>query len=238
MELAGVLAKVIAKAGLTEAQVREMAETPLPQTPLPDWRDGFDERFDSAHPAMWDFAKLSREGAEKEFALTERWLRRFRTNFKGGRKLPNALITGGFGVGKTCLAGAMVRECQRIGACAGLLTLSEIIRGLWSPDAGEKREMRYEVYERRQMLVIDEFLASAQAMPQAQEVEMSALLRARSAKGLSTVIVSNCPVALMAEGCSRLLYASLMELKPCVIRLTCPDRRKRLEDIGEDWDKD
>ena len=238
MELAGVLAKVIAKAGLTEAQVREMAETPLPQTPLPDWRDGFDERFDSCHPAMWDFAKLSREGAEKEFALAERWLRRFRADFEGGRKLPNALITGGFGVGKTCLAGALVRECQRAGACAGLLTLSEIIRGLWSPDAGEKREMRYEVYERRQMLVIDEFLASAQAMPQAQEAEMSALLRARSAKGLSTVIVSNCPVALMAEGCSRLLYASLMELKPCVIRLTCPDRRKRLEDIGEDWDKD
>lgn len=238
MELAGVLAKVIAKAGLTEAQVREMAETPLPQTPLPDWHDGFDERFDSAHPAMWDFAKLSREGAEKEFALAERWLRRFRTDFEGSRKLPNALITGGFGVGKTCLAGAMVRECQRAGACAGLLTLSEIIRGLWSPDAAEKREMRYEVYERRQMLVIDEFLASAQAMPQAQEAEMSALLRARSAKGLSTVIVSNCPVALMAEGCSRLLYASLMELKPCVIRLTCPDRRKRLEDIGEDWDKD
>ena len=238
MELAGVLAKVIAKAGLTEAQVREMAETPLPQTPLPDWHDGFDERFDSAHPAMWDFAKLNREGAEKEFALAERWLRRFRTDFEGGRKLPNALITGGFGVGKTCLAGALVRECQRTGACAGLLTLSEIIRGLWSPDAGEKREMRYEVYERRQMLVVDEFLASAQAMPQAQEAEMSALLRARSAKGLSTVIVSNCPVALMAEGCSRLLYASLMELKPCVIRLTCPDRRKRLEDIGEDWDKD
>ena len=238
MELAGVLAKVIAKAGLTEAQVREMAKTPLPQTPLPDWHDGFDERFDSCHPAMWDFAKLSREGAEKEFALAERWLRRFRTDFEGGRKLPNALITGGFGVGKTCLAGAMVRECQRTGACAGLLTLSEIIRGLWSPDAGEKREMRYEVYERRQMLVVDEFLASAQAMPQAQEAEMSALLRARSAKGLSTVIISNCPVALMAEGCSRLLYASLMELKPCVIRLTCPDRRKRLEDIGEDWDKD
>lgn len=238
MELAGVLAKVIAKAGLTEAQVREMAETPLPQTPLPDWHDGFDERFDSCHPAMWDFAKLSREGAEKEFTLAERWLRRFRTDFEGGRKLPNALITGGFGVGKTCLAGALVRECQRTGACAGLLTLSEIIRGLWSPDAAEKREMRYEVYERRQMLVIDEFLASAQAMPQAQEAEMSALLRARSAKGLSTVIVSNCPVALMAEGCSRLLYASLMELKPCVIRLTCPDRRKRLEDIGEDWDKD
>lgn len=238
MELAGVLAKVIAKAGLTEAQVREMAETPLPQTPLPDWRDGFDERFDSCHPEMWDFAKLSREGAEKEFALAERWLRRFRTDFEGGRKLPNALITGGFGVGKTCLAGAMVRECQRTGACAGLLTLSEIIRGLWSPDAAEKREMRYEVYERRQMLVIDEFLASAQAMPQAQEAEMSALLRARAAKGLSTVIISNCPVALMAEGCSRLLYASLMELKPCVIRLTCPDRRKRLEDIGEDWDKD
>lgn len=238
MELAGVLAKVIAKAGLTEAQVREMAETPLPQTPLPDWHDGFDERFDSAHPAMWNFAKLSREGAEKEFALAERWLRRFRTDFEGGMKLPNALITGGFGVGKTCLAGALVRECQRTGACAGLLTLSEIIRGLWSPDAGEKREMRYEVYERRQMLVVDEFLASAQAMPQAQEAEMSALLRARSANGLSTVIVSNCPVALMAEGCSHLLYASLMELKPCVIRLTCPDRRKRLEDIGEDWDKD
>ena len=187
---------------------------------------------------MLDFAKLSREGAEKEFALAERWLRRFRIDFEGSRKLPNALITGGFGVGKTCLAGAMVRECQRAGACAGLLTLSEIIRGLWSPDAAEKREMRYEVYERRQMLVVDEFLASAQAMPQAQEAEMSALLRARSAKGLSTVIVSNCPVALMAEGCSRLLYASLMELKPCVIRLTCPDRRKRLEDIGEDWDKD
>ena len=238
MELTEVLAKVIAKAGLTEAQVREMAETPLPQTPLPDWHDGFDERFDSAHPAMWDFAKLSREGAEKEFALAERWLRRFRTDFEGGRKLPNAIITGGFGVGKTCLAGALVRECQRAGACAGLLTLSEIIRGLWSPDAAEKREMRYEVYERRQMLVVDEFLASAQAMPQAQEAEMSALLRARSAKRLSTVIVSNCPVALMAEGCSRLLYASLMELKPCVIRLTCSDRRKRLEDIGEDWDKD
>ena len=238
MELAGVLAKVIAKAGLKEAQVREMAETPLPQTPLPDWHDGFDERFDSCHPPMWDFRKLSASGAEKEFALAERWLRRFRTDFEGGRKLPNALITGGFGVGKTCLAGAMVRECQRTGACAGLLTLSEIIRGLWSPDAGEKREMRYELYERRQMLVVDEFLASAQAMPQAQEAEMSALLRARSAKGLSTVIVSNCPVALMAEGCSRLLYASLMELKPCVIRLTCPDRRKRLEDIGEDWDKD
>ena len=238
MELAGVLAKVIAKAGLTEAQVREMAETPLPQTSLPDWHDGFDERFDSAHPAMWNFAKLSREGAEKEFALAERWLRRFRTDFESGRKLPNALITGDFGTGKTCLAGALVRECQRTGACAGLLTLSEIIRGLWSPDAGEKREMRYEVYERRQMLVVDEFLASAQAMPQAQEAEMSALLRARSANGLSTVIVSNCPVALMAEGCSHLLYASLMELKPCVIRLTCPDRRKRLEDIGEDWDKD
>ena len=238
MELTEVLAKVIAKAGLTETQVREMAETPLPQTPLPDWHDGFDERFDSCHPPMWDFAKLSREGAEKEFALAERWLRRFRTDFEGGRKLPNALITGGFGVGKTCLAGALVRECQRAGACAGLLTLSEIIRGLWSPDAAEKREMRYEVYERRQMLVVDEFLASAQAMPQAQEAEMSALLRARSAKGLSTVIVSNCPVALMAEGCSRLLYASLMEMKPCVIRLTCPDRRKRLEDIGEDWDKD
>ena len=133
---------------------------------------------------------------------------------------------------------ALTCSLLSIGICAGLLTLSEIIRGLWSPDAGEKREMRYEVYERRQMLVIDEFLASAQAMPQAQEAEMSALLRARSAKGLSTVIVSNCPVALMAEGCSRLLYASLMELKPCVIRLTCPDRRKRLEDIGEDWDKD
>ena len=238
MELAGVLAKVIAKAGLTEAQVREMAETPLPQTSLPDWHDGFDERFDSAHPAMWNFAKLSREGAEKEFALAERWLRRFRTDFEGGMKLPNALITGDFGTGKTCLAGALVRECQRAGACAGLMTQTEIIRGLWSPDANEKRETKYEVYERRQMLVVDEFLASAQAMPQAQEAEMSALLRARSANGLSTVIVSNCPVALMAEGCSHLLYASLMELKPCVIRLTCPDRRKRLEDIGEDWDKD
>lgn len=238
MELTEVLAKVMAKAGITEEDLAKMADTPVEPVPLADWRQGFDERFDSAHPAMWDFAKLSREGAEKEFALAEKWLRRFRTDFEGGRRLPNALITGSFGVGKTCLAGAMVRECQRAGACAGLLTLSEIIRGLWSPDAGEKREMRYEVYERRQMLVIDEFLASAQAMPQAQEAEISALLRARSAKGLSTVIVSNCPVALMAEGCSRLLYASLMELKLCVIRLTCPDRRKRLEDIGEDWDKD
>jgi len=238
MELTEVLAKVIAKAGLTEAQVREMAETPLPQTPLPDWRQGFDERFDSAHPAMWDFRKLSASGAEKEFESAREWLREFISDFDAGKRLPNALITGDFGTGKTCLAGAMVRECQRAGACAGLMTQSEIIRGLWSPDAGEKREMRYEVYERRQMLVVDEFLASAQAMPQAQEAEMSALLRARSAKGLSTVIVSNCPVALMAEGCSRLLYASLMELKPCVIRLTCPDRRKRLEDIGEDWDKD
>ena len=238
MDLIEVLAKVMAKAGITEEDLAKMADTPVEPVPLADWRDGFDERFDSCHPAMWDFRKLSAAGAEEEFRRANEWLAEFISDFDAGRRLPNALITGDFGTGKTCLAGALVRECQRAGACAGLMTQSEIIRGLWSPDAGEKREMRYEVYERRQMLVIDEFLASAQAMPQAQEAEMSALLRARSAKGLSTVIVSNCPVALMAEGCSRLLYASLMELKPCVIRLTCPDRRKRLEDIGEDWDKD
>ena len=238
MELTEVLAKVMAKAGITEEDLAKMADTPVEPAPLADWRDGFDERFDSCHPPMWDFQQLSREGAEEEFRQAHEWLAEFISDFDAGKRLPSLLITGDFGTGKTCLAGAMVRECQRTGACAGLLTLSEIIRGLWSPDAAEKREMRYEVYERRQMLVIDEFLASAQAMPQAQEAEMSALLRARSAKGLSTVIVSNCPVALMAEGCSRLLYASLMELKPCVIRLTCPDRRKRLEDIGEGWDKD
>ena len=238
MELTEVLAKVMAKAGIAEEDLAKMADTPVEPAPLADWRQGFDERFDSAHPAMWDFRKLSASGAEKEFESAREWLREFVSDFQSGKRLPNALITGDFGTGKTCLAGALVRECQRAGACAGLMTQSEIIRGLWSPDAAEKREMRYEVYERRQMLVIDEFLASAQAMPQAQEAEMSALLRARSAKGLSTVIVSNCPVALMAEGCSRLLYASLMELKPCVIRLTCPDRRKRLEDIGEDWYKD
>lgn len=238
MELTEVLAKVMARAGITEEDLAKMADTPVEPVPLADWRQGFDERFDSAHPAMWDFGKLSTSGAEKEFESAREWLREFVSDFQSGRRLPNAIITGDFGTGKTCLAGALVRECQRAGACAGLMTQSEIIRGLWSPDAGEKREMRYEVYERRQMLVVDEFLTSAQAMPQAQEAEISALLRARSAKGLSTVIVSNCPVALMAEGCSRLLYASLMELKLCVIRLTCPDRRKRLEDIGEDWDKD
>ena len=235
MELAGVLAKVIAKAGLTEAQVREMAETPLPQTPLPDWRDGFDERFDSCHPAMWDFAKLSREGAEKEFALAERWLRRFRTDFEGGRKLPNALITGGFGVGKTCLAGALVRECQRTGACAGLLTLSEIIRGLWSPDAGEKREMRYEVYERRQMLVVDEFMSGCSAPSQGQQQELSALLRARAARGLSTVLTSNLPPSMMGSVCPDFLAAAVTEMRPLGIHLACPCRRRSLADIGDSW---
>ena len=235
MELAGVLAKVIAKAGLTEAQVREMAETPLPQTPLPDWRQGFDERFDSCHPEMWDFQKLSREGAEKEFALAERWLRRFRTDFEGGRKLPNALITGGFGVGKTCLAGAMVRECQRTGACAGLLTLSEIIRGLWSPDAGEKREMRYEVYERRQMLVIDEFMSGCSAPSQGQQQELSALLRARAARGLSTVLTSNLPPSMMGSVCPDFLAAAVTEMRPLGIHLACPCRRRSLADIGDSW---
>ena len=235
MELAGVLAKVIAKAGLTEAQVREMAETPLPQTPLPDWRDGFDERFDSCHPAMWDFAKLSREGAEKEFALAERWLRRFRTDFEGGRKLPNALITGDFGTGKTCLAGALVRECQRAGACAGLMTQSEIIRGLWSPDAGEKREMRYEVYERRQMLVVDEFMSGCSAPSQGQQQELSALLRARSARGLSTVLTSNLPPSMMGSVCPDFLAAAVTEMRPLGIHLACPCRRRSLADIGDSW---
>ena len=130
MELTEVLAKVLAKAGITEEDLAKMEDAPVEPVPLAAWRQGFDERFDSAHPAMWAFAKLSREGAEKEFALAERWLRRFRTDFDAGKRLPSLLITGGFGVGKTCLAGAMVRECQRTGACAGLLTLSEIIRGL------------------------------------------------------------------------------------------------------------
>ena len=85
MELTEVLTKVMAKAGITEEDLAKMADTPAGPVPLADWRQGFDERFDSAHPAMWDFAKLGREGAEKEFALAERWLRRFRTVFEGGR---------------------------------------------------------------------------------------------------------------------------------------------------------
>lgn len=147
MELTEVLAKVMAKAGITEEDLAKMAGAPVEPVPLADWRQGFDERFDSAHPAMWDFRKLSTSGAEKEFESAREWLREFVSDFQSGRRLPNALITGDFGTGKTCLAGALVRECQRAGACAGLMTQPEIIRGLWSPDAAEKREMRYEVYE-------------------------------------------------------------------------------------------
>ena len=235
MDLIEVLAKVMAKAGITEEDLAKMADTPVEPVHLADWRHGFDERFDSAHPAMWNFAKLSREGAEKEFALAERWLRRFRTDFESGRKLPNTLITGGFGVGKTCLAGAMVRECQRTGACAGLLTLSEIIRGLWSPDAGEKREMRYEVYERRQMLVIDEFMSGCSAPSQGQQQELSALLRARSARGLSTVLTSNLPPSMMGSVCPDFLAAAVTEMRPLGIHLACPCRRRSLADIGDSW---
>ena len=64
MELTEVLAKVMAKAGITEEDLAKMADTPAEPAPLADWRLGFDERLDSAHPAMWDCAKLSREGAE------------------------------------------------------------------------------------------------------------------------------------------------------------------------------
>ena len=235
MELTEVLAKVMAKTGITEEDLTKMADTPVESAPLANWRQGFDERFDSAHPAMWDFRKLSTSGAEKEFALAERWLRRFRTDFEGGRKLPNALITGGFGVGKTCLAGALVRECQRAGACAGLLTLSEIIRGLWSPDAGEKREMRYEVYERRQMLVIDEFMSGCSAPSQGQQQELSALLRARSARGFSTVLTSNLPPSMMGSVCPDFLAAAVTEMRPLGIHLACPCRRRSLADIGDSW---
>ena len=235
MELTEVLAKVIAKAGLTEAQVREMAETPLPQTPLPDWHDGFDERFDSCHPPMWDFRKLSASGAEKEFESAREWLREFISDFDAGKRLPNALITGDFGTGKTCLAGALVRECQRAGACAGLMTQSEIIRGLWSPDAGEKREMRYEVYERRQMLVIDEFMSGCSAPSQGQQQELSALLRARAARGLSTVLTSNLPPSMMGSVCPDFLAAAVTEMRPLGIHLACPCRRRSLADIGDSW---
>ena len=235
MELAGVLAKVIAKAGLTEAQVREMAETPLPQTPLPDWRDGFDERFDSCHPPMWDFAKLSAAGAEEEFRQAHEWLAEFVSDFDAGKRLPNALITGDFGTGKTCLAGALVRECQRAGACAGLMTQTEIIRGLWSPDTKEKRETKYEVYERRQMLVVDEFISGCSALSQGQQQELSALLRARSARGLSTVLTSNCPSSMLGTLCPGFLYAAVAEMRPLRIRLACPCRRLSLEDIGDSW---
>ena len=122
MELTEVLAKVMAKAGITEEDLAKMADTPVEPAPLADWRQGFDERFDSAHPAMWDFRKLSASGAEKEFESAREWLREFVSDFDAGRRLPNALITGDFGTGKTCLAGALVRECQRAGACAGLMT--------------------------------------------------------------------------------------------------------------------
>ena len=128
-----------------------------------------------------------------------------------------------------------MRECQRAGACAGLMTQSEIIRGLWSPDAGEKREMRYEVYERRQMLVIDEFMSGCSALSQGQQQELSALLRARAARGLSTVLTSNCPSSMLGTLCPGFLYAAVAEMRPLRIRLACPCRRLSLEDIGDSW---
>lgn len=235
MDLTEVLTKVMAKAGITEEDLAKMADTPVEPAPLADWRQGFDERFDSAHPAMWDFAKLGREGAEKEFESAREWLREFTSDFQSGRRLPNALITGDFGTGKTCLAGAMVRECQRAGACAGLMTQSEIIRGLWSPDAGEKREMRYEVYERRQMLVVDEFMSGCSVPSQGQQQELSALLRARSARGLSTVLTSNLPPSMMGSVCPDFLAAAVTEMRPLGIHLACPCRRRSLADIGDSW---
>lgn len=235
MDLIEVLAKVMAKAGITEEDLVKMADTPVEPVPLTDWRQEFDERFDSAHPAMWDFAKLSREGAEKEFESAREWLREFISDFQSGRRLPNALITGDFGTGKTCLAGALVRECQRAGACAGLMTQSEIIHGLWSPDAGEKREMRYEVYERRQMFVIDEFMSGCSAPSQGQQQELSALIRARSARGLSTVLTSNLPPSMMGSVCPDFLAAAVTEMRPLGIHLACPCRRRSLADIGDSW---
>ena len=163
------------------------------------------------------------------------WLAEFISDFDAGRRLPNALITGDFGTGKTCLAGALVRECQRTGACAGLVTQTEIIRGLWSPDTGEKREMRYEVYERRQMLVIDEFMSGCSAPSQGQQQELSALLRARSARGLSTVLTSNLPPSMMGSVCPDFLAAAVTEMRPLGIHLACPCRRRSLADIGDSW---
>ena len=77
MELTEVLAKVMAKAGITEEDLAKMADTLIEPAPLADWRQGFDERFDSAHPAMWDFRKLSTSGAEKEFESAHEWLAEF-----------------------------------------------------------------------------------------------------------------------------------------------------------------
>lgn len=235
MELTEVLAKVMAKAGITEEDLAKMADTPVESAPLADWRQGFDERFDSVHPATWDFRKLSMVGAEEEFRQAHEWLAEFILDFDAGKRLPNALVTGDFGTGKTCLAGALVRECQRAGACAGLMTQSEIIRGLWSPDAGEKREMRYEVYERRQMLVIDEFMSGCSAPSQGQQQELSALLRARAARGLSTVLTSNCPPSMMGSVCPDFLTAAVTEMRPLGIHLACPCRRRSLADIGDSW---
>lgn len=235
MDLTEVLAKVMAKAGITEEDLAKMADTLLPSGHLSGWRAGFDERFDSCHPAMWDFRKLSASGAEKEFESAHEWLAEFISDFDAGRRLPNVLITGDFGTGKTCLAGALVRECQRAGACAGLMTQSEIIRGLWSPDAAEKREMRYEVYERRQMLVIDEFMSGCSAPSQGQQQELSALLRARSARELSTVLTSNLPPSMMGSVCPDFLAAAVTEMRPLGIHLACPCRRRSLADIGDSW---
>ena len=82
MELTEVLAKVMAKAGITEEDLAKMADMPAEPAPLADWRQGFDERFDSAHPAMWDFRKLSASGAEKEFESAREWLREFTSDFQ------------------------------------------------------------------------------------------------------------------------------------------------------------
>ena len=111
MELAQIVAKVISDNGITPEQARAMADTPLPPVHLSGWRDGFDERFDSCHPAMWDFRKLSAAGAEEEFRQANEWLAEFISDFDAGKRLPSLLITGDFGTGKTCLAGAFVREC-------------------------------------------------------------------------------------------------------------------------------
>lgn len=235
MELAQIVAKVISDNGITPEQARAMADTPLPPVHLSGWRDGFDERFDSCHPAMWDFRKLSAAGAEEEFRQANEWLAEFISDFDTGKRLPSLLITGDFGTGKTCLAGALVRECQRAGACAGLMTQTEIIRGLWSPDAKEKRETKYEVYERRQMLVVDEFISGCSALSQGQQQELSALLRARAARGLSTVLTSNCPSSMLGTLCPGFLYAAVAEMRPLRIRLACPCRRLSLEDIGDSW---
>lgn len=235
-DIVAVIAKMMAQAGITAEDIRKAEGIAPEPVRVRSWQEGFDERFDAVYPPAWNFRKLETAENEQAFADAKEWLSVFQQAYAaGGRRLPNALITGDFGTGKTCLAGAMMRECQRAGACASLVTLYALLSGFWSKVPEEKAEARYEALERRRMLVIDEAVGSACGMAPAQEQELGMLLRARAAKGLSTVLVTNCPASMLEAACSAFLYSSILEMRPKVITLTGACRRRPLADIGDSW---